>query len=922
MLIGRDGECARIDELLDRARLGRSSALVIRGEPGIGKTALLDYAAAKAAEMTVLRTLGVESEAELQFTALLDVCRSLVHHLDGIPTSQAESLRAAFDLGPAVAADRFAIGAATLGVLAAEAEHSPVLVLVDDAQWLDSSSADALLFATRRLQADRVAVVYSVREGEGASLETPGIESITLRGLSREESASLLQRSDVATGVVEHLYEATGGNPLALLELPSLLSQEQLRGQEPLGDPLPAGSGVEKAFARRAETLPAESRQALLIAAVSTSGQVEPLVAALESVGIGSRALEPIDDAGLVSFTGERLVFRHPLVRSAAYQVATPSERRAAHRVLADVLVGPEHAETRAWHLAAAALGPDEVAARALQQAAEQGLRRSGYAAAASALEQAARLSPERDVGLERLAAAADAAWRAGRTKVASELVDETLQEVRDARIRAESLRLQGNIEYMAGRADAAATALLEASVLWEVSNPSGAVAAAADAVNALVRVGDHARALEAARRARSLAPPDGGPIDLEATVALGCALWLGGDHRGAEPHLRRALEVLDTGLPSSGPLQAARLAAIFDWLGRYEQGRAFLAGLVERARAVGAVGSLPSLLALCSWQALHAGRWNEAYADAGEALELSDALDQPVAGIQALGVLTWLHALRGDEERCLAYVEATRRRSTDVFGMRRYEHLVYVCLGLLDLGAGRVDAAIANLEQTMRYADERGLYIPGVAAGLELAETYLRAGRTADARATLSAFENALVPDSAPLLAALLERTRALLADADGFDAAFLRALELHADVESPFALARTRLSYGERLRRSGRRVEAREQLRLALEFFERVGTHAWVEMARKELRASGERLRKREVDTTEELTPQELQIALQVAEGKTNKEVGAALFLSHKTVEFHLSRIYRKLDINSRAELIHQFAKSALATQTGQAP
>jgi DNA-binding CsgD family transcriptional regulator len=247
---------------------------------------------------------------------------------------------------------------------------------------------------------------------------------------------------------------------------------------------------------------------------------------------------------------------------------------------------------------------------------------------------------------------------------------------------------------------------------------------------------------------------------------------------------------------------------------------------------------------------------------------------------------------------------------------MRRYEHLVYVCLGLLDLGAGRVDAAIANLEQTVRYADERGLYIPGVAAGLELAETYLRAGRTADAHATLSAFESA-APDSAPLLAALLERTRGLLADADGFDAAFLRALELHAEVESPFALARTQLGYGERLRRAGRRVDAREQLRLALEFFERVGAHVWVEIARKELRASGERLRRREVDTTEELTPQELQIALQVSEGKTNKEVGAALFLSHKTVEFHLSRIYRKLDLTSRAELIRRFAEGGVPAE-----
>ena len=272
MLIGREAECARVEELLDRARMGRSGALVIRGEPGIGKTALLDHAAARADGATVVRTSGIESEAELQFSGLLDVCRPLLHRLAELPANQQEALRAVFDLGPAVAADRFAVGAATLGVLAAEADVAPVLVLVDDAQWLDSSSLDALLFATRRLQADRVAVLFAVREGEGASLETRGLDSIEVRGLSLEDAGDLLQRADMAADVVERLHEATGGNPLALLELPSVLSQEQLRGEEPLADPLPAGSSVETAFARRAETLSADTRRALLFAAVSSAG--------------------------------------------------------------------------------------------------------------------------------------------------------------------------------------------------------------------------------------------------------------------------------------------------------------------------------------------------------------------------------------------------------------------------------------------------------------------------------------------------------------------------------------------------------------------------------------------------------------------------------------------------------------------------
>jgi DNA-binding CsgD family transcriptional regulator len=920
VLIGRDSECARLDKLLEQARLGSTGALVIRGEAGIGKTALLDYAVGRAEGMTVVRALGVESEAQLEFSALLEVCWPLRDHLEEIAGHQAEALRAALRLGPAQAHDRFSIGAATLSLLAAAAEENPLFVVVDDAQWLDRSSQDALLFAMRRLKADSVALLYAAREGEERTFDSPGVESLSLSGLPREAATSLLLESrevEVAVEVAERLCDATHGNPLALIELPGLLSAEQLAGTVPLDEPLPAGSSVERAFAGRAEALPEGSRKALLVAAVSNSNAQEGVVAALGALGLAAEALEPAEDAGLLRLAGGRLEFRHPLVRSGVYHAAAASERRAAHRALAEALVGSPHSEARAWHLAGAALGPDEEAAEALAQAAEQALRRSGYAAAAAALERAARLSPDADLAVERLAAAADAAWRAGRTDAATELVAETLGGLGDGHLRAEALRLRGAIEFFAGKGDTAADAFLDAVRLLEDSDPGGAVAAAADAVNALIRVRQTAVALETAEKARSLAPEDGGEADAEATITLGYALCFAGRYGEAEPHLRRAVGMFATKTTVPSLLQAVRLAATLGWLGRHQEAHAYLAETVARARATGAVGSLPPLLAGSGWTALHASRWNEAYADASEAVELAEEVDQPVTAAQAFGILAWVSALRGDEERCRGYADETDRRA-GALGFRLYQLLASLCLGLLDLGAGRVDDAIGRLEEVARHADERGLFIPGVSPQLELAEAYVRAGRTADAEATLALFDRSQLA-AVPLFMAHAERCRGLLADADRFEAHFHRALDLHAPAESPFAVARTRLCYGEQLRRAGRRVDARDQLRAALETFERIAAEPWAERARGELRASGETLRRRESHEAEELTPQELQIALQVSEGKSNKEVGAALFLSHKTIEFHLSRIYRKLDIHSRAELIRLFASEpALAAAT----
>jgi len=911
VLIGRERECARLDELLDQARTGRTGALVIRGEAGIGKTALLNYAARRAGDMTVVRALGVESETQLEFSGLLEVCWPMRDMLDELPDHQADVLRSALGLGPGAEQDRFSVGAATLALLAASAEVNPVCVLVDDAQWLDPASQEALIFATKRLQADRTALLFGARDGEERPFQAPGIGSLSLTGLPREAATHLLRQADaaeVAPEVADRLYEATRGNPLALLELPGLLSAEQLAGRALLSEPLPAGSTVERAFARRAEALPERSQRALVVAAVSNTSAADVIAAGLLACGLPADALEPAEDAGLVRVIDGRLEFRHPLVRSAVYHGAPASDRRSAHRALAQALAGSSHPEARAWHLAGAALGPDNEAADALAQAAAHARRRGGYAAAAAALERAARLSPDANVVVERLAAAADAAWRAGRSDTASELVKETLAGATDGRLRAEALRLQGSIEFFAGNGEAAAAAILEAVALLEETDPSAAVAAAADAVNALVRVRQPALALETALKARALAPDDGSETDAEAMIALGYALCFAGSYAEAEPHLRRALELSTASPAPASFLRVSRLSAALGWLGRYEEAHTSLAGTVAGARDSGAVGSLGPLLVSAAWQALHASRFNEAYADASEALALAEEFDQPVTAAQTLGVLAWVSALRGDEAGCRAYGKETQRRA-DELGFRLYGLLASLCFGLLHLGRGRVDEAIAEIDAVARHAEARALYVPGVSPQLELAEASIRGGRAADAATILAEFDHSQLA-SVPIFRAHAERCRGLLADSDGFEAHFATALDLHMHGQSPFALARTRLCYGERLRRAGRRVEAREQLRAALETFEHVGAAPWSERVNAELRASGETIRRRESHEPEELTPQELQIALHVSEGRSNKEVGAALFLSHKTIEFHLSRIYRKLDIHSRSELIRLYA------------
>ena len=918
MLRGREAECARLDRALESARRGRAAVVVLRGEAGMGKTSLLRYAIERAEAMVVVRATGVESEAELEFSGLLELCRPLLAHADQLPELQASALRGALGFEAAVQHDRFAIGAATLGLLATAAELQPLLVVVDDAHWLDRPSADALRFAAQRLLADKVAVIVAMRFEEGAEFALPGADEVELGPLERETARSLVEDEvghTIAPEVMDRLHAATHGNPLALVELPEMLTRGQLLGVEPVEDPLPAGAGVERAFAGRAERLPLETQRALLLLAVATVDRLELVARALSALGLDPDALEPAEDARLVEIADGRVRFRHPLVRSAVTRGGSGSDRRAAHRALASALEADE--DRRAWHLGAAALGPDAEAASALAAAGARANGRCGFGSAAAALERAALLSPDESLRLERLADAALAAWRAGATERAVELIGEALDRSREPAQRARLLHLRGRLEIFTGSHEVAEAMLLEGGALVESTDPALAAALLGDAAEPCYYRGRVEEGLAAAERARALAPRDGTFVDAHAEYWLGRALAATGRGDEAARRYGRLLEILDA-VPDASRRWALILRSIvLGMVDRPTEGFTVATEAVNVAREEGLTG-LATALAQTSWNGVRAGRWHLAVPAATEGLSLARELAQTIHVVDLLCDLTRIEAARGD-------IEACRAHAAEVDGLAQRHGLTIVVeqtrtsLGLLELGLGRPEHALAHLEEAARNLDRLGFHDRDLAPEPDLVEALVRLGRPDEAREAVGPAVKRLSGASPAWGAALGARLRGLVAGEEDFADAFQHALSLHERADDLFARARTELAFGERLRRAGQRREARVQLRAALKTFDELAATPWLERAAAELRASGETLRKRQPHEAEELTPQELQIALLVAEGKTNKDVGAALFLSHKTVEFHLGRIYRKLSVGSRADLIRQFAAGEALAAAG---
>lgn len=920
-LFGRAAETRLVDALLGATRDGQGRSLLLLGDPGIGKTALLDYAARAASDFTVLRARGMESETEISFSGLSELLRPLLDRVGSLPTRQAEALESALAIGPPVSGDRFAVAAATLSLLAAAAVDRPVLALVDDLQWLDTSSAEALLFAARRVDAEPIAIVFARRSGPG--LASLGIPERRIEGLDLEASLALLSsRSGVAVGqaIAERLVDDTGGNPLALVELPDLVSVDQLAGREPLDGPIPIGERIERAYAARIGELPAPTRTALVLAAAADSGATDVLARALDELDLGLDALAPAEAARMVSLTALRLEFRHPLIRSAAYCRATGGERRLVHAALAQALLGQagELAERRAWHLAAAALGPDEEVAAALDAAAAGARSRSGYNAAALAFERAALLSPQPEARAARLYEAAESWQLANRADRAMELIDTAEPLAADPMLRADLCRLRGRIDTWRGPALDAHRRLRDTAESLVATAPAKAAEMLSDAVLAGITGGSLSLALEAGHRASEVARGVGGRVELIAALQLGKALILTGSAGAGRPLILRCVELLDELGSLEDANELALCAPALMAIEEYELTYRALETVVASARAANAMGLLGYTLGALSELETRTGRWSNASADGHEAILLAREAAQEGQLSYNLARLARLEAAQGKAEACRDHTaEAFELAAHNGFGSTY--PFANSALGLLELGLGNPAAAIPHLEETGRRWAAIGFREPGrLEWQADLIEAYVRTGRRAEAEAALAELEVSAgaFRQAAPLTAvgalALghVERCRGLLGDGDGIDRAFGAAIAWHESSTIPFEAARTHLCYGEQLRRIGRRIDARRELHASLAVFEQLGAHPWSRMARAELAATGQKLRPAARRLDDELTPQELQVALIVAKGATNKEAGAALFLTPKTVEFHLAKIYRKLDLRSRTELARRFA------------
>jgi len=905
MLLGRGQEQLTLVRLLDDSRAGTSSVLAIVGEAGIGKSALLAYAEEQAQGTKVLRARGVQSEAHIPFAGLFELLRPALPWIDQIPGPQAAALESALALRPAQAQDRFAVGAATLSLLASYADAAPVAVLIDDAHWLDGSSADACLFAFRRLVADPIAVILTVREGESSLLDGADLPAMRLQGLDRTAAGELLRRlgdEPLSQDLADRLHHDTGGNPLALLELGE--ERARLTGLPP-GAPLATGTSVAGVYLTRFRSLPPRTRDVLVLAAAIDSGEVSMIARSASILGLDISDLVPAEAAALISVRDSRVEFRHPLARSAIYGDAPADRRREVHRALAAAFPDAE-ADRRAWHLALASFGPDEATSSALEQAGQRARQRSAYEVSARAFERAALLAPDEGRQGRLLYAAADTAWLGGQTNRASALLGEARQHTLTPDLALSVEHLRGHIATRRGPIAEAQEILLTAAEDAALIDPERAVVMLAEALNASFYAGDAATMRLAAERTVSLAPPEaGGRIAFFALIARGMALIFSGQGERGAPAIRAAVEVLERSDELRDDPRLLAWAAMGPlWLREANIGLALADHALAVAREKSAVGVLPFVLTHVALLQAATDRWAEAQAGFYEAVDLARETGQRTELAASLARLAWLEARQGRSEQSLQHATEALSLSRDL-GLGVCEVWAISALGDLELGLGRPKAALAHFEEQQAVLLSRGIGDVDLSPAPELVEAYLRLGRSQEATEAAADFDRDATVKSQPWARARAARCRGLLSAQDKSDPHFEEALTLHSQASDAFETGRTHLAYGSRLRRERQRIRAREQLRAAVDVFDRLGAEPWSETARAELAATGETARRRDLATLSDLTPQELQIALLLAAGRTTREAAATLFLSPKTIEYHLRNIYRKLAIGSRSEL-----------------
>ena len=903
MLLGRVPERLALERTIAEAHLGRGGVLGLVGEPGIGKTALLDHAARAAAGFRVLRVRGVQTEAELPFGGLAELLRPCLTALGQIPEPQAAALSGALALAPAQAGDRFAIGAAALSLLSASAEEQPLLMLVDDAHWLDDPSAQALLFVARRLFADPIALVAAVREGEASFLDGADLRVLPLAGLGRSDAATLVAESGLSDELVDRLHRTTGGNPLAMLELASDVSRLEARTPS---EPVPMSTSIADAFLHRFGRLPDATRRLLVLTAASDDGDLAVLDRAAPQLGLKMSDYVDAEDAGMVSIDRGQVEFHHPLARAAMYAQASAGERRAAHAALARAV--PEQDEDRrAWHLAAAALGPDDQAAEALAAAAARARERSAYAVAAAAYERCATLTSDTGARGELLLSAADAAWLAGDAVRAVADLEEGRRIAGDPVRLARMDYLRGIIAMRRGPSAEGYPLMIDAAGRIADDDPELAIVMLAQSVHGAFYAGDTPAMLSAAQRAHSLTTRASSRRSMFlADMARGMALVADGQGEAGAQAVRAAvaiLEDLDELRAEPALLVWASMGPL--WLREIVAGRDIIDRAFDRARDLVAVGVLPSLLHMFARDEATTEHWAEAAAHYDEALRLARETGQRVELAAALAGAACLEARQGRDVECRLHA-AEAASLCDELGIGFYRIWAIQAVGDLELGLGNAAESIRHHEAQATELRRSGIADVDLSPAPELVDAHLRLGNTAQAHQIATDYRERAQAKGQPWAIARAARCGGLLSSYEDMEAWFDEALRLHERTPDVFEAARTQLAFGARLRRSRQRVRAREQLRAALSIFERLGSTPWAHQAEAELAATGETARRRDVSALSQLTPQELQIARLLATGRTTRETAAAVFVSPKTVEYHLRHVYDKLGIRSREELV----------------
>jgi DNA-binding CsgD family transcriptional regulator len=901
MLYGRDAERSAVTTLLDAARDSRSGVLVLRGQPGAGKSALLQDAVEQASDLQVLEARGIESEAELAFAGLHQLLRPILGQVDGLPGPQATALGAAFGLEQGRVEDRFLVALAVLSLLAEAAERRPVLCVVDDAHWLDEASANALVFVARRLEAEGVVVLFAARDGDPRRFGAVGLPELEIGGLDGVAVAALLAERaavPVAPQVRDRLLERTGGNPLALVELPSVLTSDQLSGVQPLPLRLPLTDGVEHAFLERVRRLPVDAQALLLIAAAEDTGRQATVTAAAATLGAGGAALDAAEAAGLVRVRAGAIAFRHPLVRSAVYQGATSSQRRQAHRALAGAADREGDADRRAWHLAAAAVEPDQRVVRELDAAAERALGRGGFEAASSALERAATLTADPGARGRRLVAAAEHAWAAGQLGRTAGLLEAVRPLATEPLLRADVGRLRGWFELSVGSVAAAQPILVQAALDAAPVDPGRARRILAGAAEAAWLEADRNAGADLSRAAARLGPADSAHDRYFADLTAGFLAYLEGDTAVA---VRRLTDAIGLAGRLDDPDLLSLAAHHAFYVGDDDAAYQLNVRVAAAARAGGKAAELLFTLARVAQAELLSGRWTAAAASAGEAVRLATETGQPGLSALPLAWLTLLAALRGDEDGFWSRIAETEQvAATHPLGVFQspVQDLLQWARAVQKAASAR-PASAATLLGELRHPVVTNM------AALDGVEAAVHADRRNTALEQLGPLDAFAAHTGAAWAQARAAHAHGLLSDGHVAEERFQEALDRHRRARRPFERARAELAYGELLRRARRRVDARSHLEAALDTFESLGAAPWAERARQELRASGQATRRRDPSTLWQLTPQELQVARFVAQGLPTREVAAQLFLSPRTVEFHLRNVFAKLGISSRSQL-----------------